>query len=142
MKPLAWVQDQRVPSGASLTGKVAITALACMYSFLAHARADLDSDMGGGALRVWMLPILFGFFGAIVCHHNKAIVHEHTALVNLVLKWGFWIAITLMALPIIGNFVGFYFDKNTGTLLLSAWGVGKAAQGLYISGVAVGKQNR
>ena len=141
MKPSESTHDMQVNNSASLACKVITSAVASIYPFLAQARADIDFDMDGSGQHAWMFPILCGIFGAMTCHEHKALIHEHSEIVNHLLKWVFRVAIILIALPIIGNFVGFYFDKDTGISLLSAWGVGKAGQGLYISGVAAGKQH-
>lgn len=105
---------------------------------LASARADIDlSDLGENT-NVSVLLASIGIYGMITCYRHLDLVNLYTDNINGILKWILRVALLLLLLPIVGDFIGFYFEKDAGVTLLGVWGALKAAQGLYISGVAEG----
>ena len=105
---------------------------------LASAGAEIEFfDLEGGTKASALLAAI-GLYGVITCHKNPDLANLYTGNVNGILKWVLRVALFTLLLPIIGNFAGFYFDKDVGATLIGTWGALKAAQGLYIGGVADG----
>ena len=105
---------------------------------LVFARAEIDISEFESDGEFWPILVTLGLFGAMVCHEHRRLVLEFSENVNNVLKWIFRISLFFIVIPILGNLVGFYFNDQLGTKLIGFWGVLKAAQGIYISGVAAG----
>lgn len=117
-----------------------VLSLLVLLSFpaLVYARADIDEPGMVTNSEIHGVLTAIGVCGAIACHFHRDLVTQYSEIVDGILRWAFRIAVLLLILPIISNYTDFYFDKYPGTTLIGVWGILKAAQGIYISGVATG----
>jgi len=99
------------------------------------------SDMPEGDWR--SLVLLAGVCGAWLCHdHKDLIARGVTANLESVVKWLFRIALILLALPIVAHLWGTWMDKTIGYIPFTIWACVRLAQGVYLSGVAFGREYR
>lgn len=119
-----------------------IFSLLALFPAVAMARADIDTSDFDGPIKIWALLAGAGVFGAIACRSHPDLVEEHSGTVNALLQWVLRVALVLVGMSIAGGFLGFYFDLGVGSAALGIWGTLKAAQGVYISGLAKKSKGR
>ena len=119
---------------------LAYASVLLLFPIFAIASVGFDSfDLSCDSRTEGMMLILCGVGGVIACRDHGSLTNEYTANTNMLLKWMFRVALVFTVLPVITQLFGIHTDQSLSKMVWTGWALGKAAQGIYISGVAAVK---
>lgn len=121
------------------SSKKAAAAIALtIIPILGCAWSAIENDSDGTPTWQTLCAVL-GFFGAMVCRENKNLTEMHLGVSEIISRWLIGFGLALAALSLLDSFAHwFYIEKNLSLNVFGAWGILRACQGIYISGVKAG----